>query len=105
MYLHKIAEECLRYAGQLAGLFDMDHVARARDNFRLIVESIKAEAYNGWKVIGHDVNWEDPWLTCDHCEAYIESAYAERDEEGGEGGRSRPQHHQRLASEPIRQPA
>ena len=56
----------------------------ARDNFRDIVDAIKSHSRNGWRVIGHDVNWEDPWLTCDDCGAFIESAYAGRDEEGGE---------------------
>ena len=56
----------------------------ARDNFRDIVDAIKSHSRNGWRVEGHDVNWENPWLTCDHCGSYIESAYAERDEEGGE---------------------
>ena len=30
---------------------------------------------HGWFVIGHDVNWEDPQLHCDHCGNHIESAY------------------------------
>ena len=31
----------------------------------------------GWFVTGHDFNWEDPHLQCDHCGRRIESAYAE----------------------------
>lgn len=31
----------------------------------------------GWCVVGVEINWEDPNLHCDHCNARIESAYAE----------------------------
>ena len=31
----------------------------------------------GFYVTGHDANWEDPSLFCDHCSERIESAYAE----------------------------
>ena len=50
----------------------------ARDNFRDIVEAIKSHSHNGWRVEGHAINFEDAWLTCDDCGAFIESAYAER---------------------------
>lgn len=30
-----------------------------------------------WFIVGTDINWEDPDLTCDHCSKRIESAYAE----------------------------
>ncbi|MDF1699856.1 MAG: hypothetical protein P1V36_01670 [Planctomycetota bacterium] len=30
-----------------------------------------------WSVAGHDVNWEDQSLHCDHCSERIESAYGE----------------------------
>lgn len=32
---------------------------------------------DGWRIIGSDVNYEDPDLFCDHCNQGIESAYAE----------------------------
>lgn len=32
---------------------------------------------DGWNIVGHDINWEDPALYCDHCNGRIESAYAE----------------------------
>ena len=32
-----------------------------------------------WRVIHHEINWEDPDLTCDHTGKRIESAYAEDD--------------------------
>lgn len=53
-----------------------------RDNFREILDAIKCDLRNGWKVEAHGVNWEDACLTCAHCGAFIESAYGER--EGGE---------------------
>lgn len=55
-----------------------------RDNFRDIVDAIKSHSRNGWRVEGQAINYEDPWLTCDQCGSFIESAYAERDDEGGE---------------------
>lgn len=30
-----------------------------------------------WLVVAYDANWEDPDMYCDHCNARIESAYAE----------------------------
>ena len=32
---------------------------------------------DGWNVLSHAINWEDPELFCDHCSGRIESAYAE----------------------------
>lgn len=32
-----------------------------------------------WNVVATDANWEDPDLFCEHCNARIESAYAEPD--------------------------
>ena len=32
-----------------------------------------------WHIIAQEANWEDPELFCDHCNARIESAYAEED--------------------------
>lgn len=34
---------------------------------------------DGWRIIGSDVNYEDPELYCAHCGERIESAYAEPD--------------------------
>jgi hypothetical protein len=31
----------------------------------------------GWFVVGHDANWENPDLYCDHTGERIESAYAD----------------------------
>jgi hypothetical protein len=38
-------------------------------------------AFEQWRIVAGDVNWEDNCLTCDHCNQRIESAYAE--EKGG----------------------
>ena len=43
-----------------------------RDNFRQVLRG-----YDGWRVIGVQVNWEDPELFCAHYGNRIESAYAE----------------------------
>lgn len=32
-----------------------------------------------WEIVAVEVNWEDPELYCDNCNARIESAYAEED--------------------------
>ena len=35
-----------------------------------------------WRIVAADVNWEDSYLYCDHCNERIESAYAEPTEDG-----------------------
>lgn len=52
-----------------------------KKNFRRIMESIKENASDGWRVSAMDVNWEDPELYDDHTSKRIESAYAEDDAE------------------------
>ena len=53
------------------------------DNYRAILESIRdypSDQFgycDGWRVIATDINWEDQYLTCDHCGDKIESAYGE----------------------------
>lgn len=49
----------------------------AKKEAKRIVESIRNGSNDGWRVIGHEVNWEDSCLICDHCSQRIESAYAE----------------------------
>ena len=49
----------------------------ARRNVGLIARAIRDDDRGGWKIVGHDVNWEDPELYCDHSGKRIESAYAE----------------------------
>lgn len=48
-----------------------------RDNYRAIVQSIRGDHNDGWRVIAVDVNWEDPELFCADTGERIESAYAE----------------------------
>ncbi len=48
-----------------------------RENLRSVLWSIRHGVNDGWRVIGCDVNWEDPSLYCDHTGARIPSAYAE----------------------------
>lgn len=52
----------------------------ASDNIDEIVEAIQGEGNPHWRVIGFEVNWEDPDLYCDHGGGRIESAYAEPEE-------------------------
>jgi hypothetical protein len=49
----------------------------ARANLRSIFDSMRNRINDGWRVVGYDVNWEDPALYCDHTGKRIESAYAE----------------------------
>jgi hypothetical protein len=32
---------------------------------------------DSWRIVGSDINWEDPDLRCAHCNGNIESAYWE----------------------------
>ena len=48
-------------------------------NLEQITESTNIQAGDGWQIVGHDVNWEDPKLYCEHCGNRIEPAYAEDD--------------------------
>jgi hypothetical protein len=47
----------------------------AREHASLICQAIRDKDRSGWQVIGADVNWEDPSLTCAHTGKPIESAY------------------------------
>lgn len=49
----------------------------ARENADQIIYSIRHKLSDGWRVVGCEVNWEDPALFCDHSGKRIESAYAE----------------------------
>jgi hypothetical protein len=50
-----------------------------RENIRSVLWSMRHGVNDGWRVIGCDVNWEDPSLYCDHTGARIPSAYAEEE--------------------------
>lgn len=49
----------------------------ARKEVVNIFGSIARKQSDGWRVIGQDINWEDPELFCANCNERIESAYAE----------------------------
>lgn len=49
----------------------------ARQEFRLIAESIASGTSDGWRVTGCLINYEDSGLFCDHSGKRIESAYGE----------------------------
>ncbi len=50
----------------------------ARENFKLLAHAIAYPQYRNsqWKIVGHDVNWEDLELRCEHTGAEIPAAYA-----------------------------
>ena len=48
-----------------------------KEEFKLILDSVKHNNNDGWRVIGSDINWEDNTLYCDHTGNKIESAYKE----------------------------
>jgi len=52
----------------------------AKDNIHQVTHSVRHGLNDGWRIIGCDVNWEDPDMHCDHCEKHIESAYGGDDE-------------------------
>lgn len=47
----------------------------AKANRRLILESLRDETNDGWRVMGVDINWEDYELHCSASGERIESAY------------------------------
>lgn len=49
----------------------------AKDNARLIIESIAHNMRDGWRIVAMDVNWEDDSLLCDATYEPIPSAYGE----------------------------
>lgn len=51
--------------------------AAAKENRRLILESIRDDSRDGWQVIAAEINWEDIDLYCSHSGETIESAYGE----------------------------
>lgn len=51
----------------------------ARENARLVLESIAHRMDDGWRVVYLDINYEDGELYCAHTGKRIESAYAEAD--------------------------
>lgn len=51
--------------------------AVARENKRLILESIRGGYDDGWRIVACEINWEDSELACAHSGEYIESAYGD----------------------------
>ena len=52
--------------------------ACVRKELRLIVSAARGDDMRGdWYPAGAAINWENEELTCDHCNARIESAYTE----------------------------
>lgn len=50
----------------------------ARAEFKRIAYSIRHHLNDGWRVVGCDINYEDPALVCAHSGEPIESTYCER---------------------------
>lgn len=48
-----------------------------RKQFRCIAYSAITKQHDGWAPAAADINWEDSFLICDHCNERIPSAYAE----------------------------
>ena len=48
-----------------------------RENIWQVARATRDGANDGWRVVGFDVNWEDPELYCADSGERIESAYAE----------------------------
>lgn len=48
-----------------------------RENYMQIARAVRSGTNDGWRVVAHDVNWEDSELYCDHTGERIESAYNE----------------------------
>ena len=57
----------------------------ARENCRLILESLRDKTNDGWRVIGCAINWDDPMLVCADSGKRIASAYAEPEDKPVEG--------------------
>ncbi len=52
-----------------------------RKEFRNVIDSIKNQRSDGWRVCAVEINYEDANLYCDHSGKRIESAYAEDEAE------------------------
>jgi hypothetical protein len=65
-YMHDAAVLCFGCAGKEA---------------KQIIRSIREKQNDWWRVIGCEINHEDPHLTCCHCNEKIESAHGDDSEE------------------------
>jgi hypothetical protein len=48
----------------------------ARENRRLILDSIANGHRDGWRIVGCDINWEDADMVCAHTGKPIPASYA-----------------------------
>lgn len=48
-----------------------------RENYKLVLRSVREQNNDGWRVVGVDINYEDEDLTCAHTNERIPSAYGE----------------------------
>lgn len=48
-----------------------------RDEYRLVLRSVREKSNDGWRVIAVDVNYEDQDLYCAHTNEHIQAAYGE----------------------------
>lgn len=46
-----------------------------KENLNLIVSSIEIFDDAQWEVINYEINWEDDFLYCDHCNKKIDPEY------------------------------
>lgn len=46
-----------------------------RDEYRLVLRSVREKSNDGWRVVGVDINYEDEDLICAHTNERIPSAY------------------------------
>lgn len=53
----------------------------AKENYRLISLETRKRYRGGWQAVGVDIHWEGAPMVCSHCNAEIESAYGEPDNE------------------------
>lgn len=53
----------------------------AKENAEQIIDAIETGDNSGWRVVGQEVNWEDPELYCADSGKRIPSAYAEPEDE------------------------
>lgn len=55
--------------------------ACARKEYRLISRAIRDNSNDGWRVVGCDINYEDPDCRCCHCGELVDPAYADAAED------------------------
>ena len=51
-----------------------------KENYRIILQSVRHQMRDGWQVVACEINWEDSGLYCDHTGQRIQSAYGDDEE-------------------------